>query len=306
MSKTQRFVSFCAIAIFATDSLWSQTPQPDERHDKGFWRQIQQNKYAVPDGQKAFPLAQELSSYLGSTDPELRDDLAYSILATWIANAKLFSKEELNALADQWTTNLRSGIGEKGTDTVLGRSFSALCLASLAQRDLRAPFLGRERYRSLLERTLEYLRDERDLRGFDATKGWVHATAHTADLLAELANNPGFAKEDQAEVLRAVTQRLATAGEIFTYGEQDRLANAVAVMTRRTDFDSESFQSWLLELDRVDQATWKDTPPKLAALLRFENNSYFLRGLVTQISQRPETPASAEAKRVVLKSLRDR
>jgi hypothetical protein len=77
-------------------------------------------------------------------------------------------------------------------------------------------------------------------------------------------------------------------------------------MTRRTDFDSESFQSWLSELDRVDQATWKDTPPKLAALLRFENNSYFLRGLVTQISQRPEIPASAEAKRVVLKSLRDR
>jgi hypothetical protein len=306
VSKTQRLVSLCAIAIFATHSLWSQTPQLDEHHDKSFWRQIQQNKYAVPDGQRAFPLAQELSSYLGSTDPELRDDLAYSILATWIANAKLFSKEELNALADQWTTNLRSGIGESGTDTVLRRSFSALCLASLAQRDLRAPFLGRERYRLLLDRTLEYLRDERDLRGFDATKGWVHATAHAADLLAELANNPEFAKEDQAEALRAVTQRLATAGEIFTYGEQDRLANAVAVITRRTDFDSERFQSWLSELDRVDQATWKDTPPKLAALLRFENNSYFLRGLVTQISQRPETPASAEAKRVVLKSLRDR
>jgi hypothetical protein len=306
VSKTQRFVCLCAIAIFATDSLGSQTPQPDEGHDKSFWRQIQENKYAVPDGQKAFPLAQELSSYLGSTDPELRDDLAYSILATWIANAKLFSNEELNALADQWTTNLRSGIGESGTDTVLRRSFSALCLASLAQRDLRFPFLGRERYRSLLEQTLEYLRVERDLRGFDATKGWVHATAHTADLLAELANNPGFEKKDQAEVLRAVTQRLATAGEVFTYGEQDRLANAVAVMTRRTDFDSEGFQSWLSELDRVDQATWKDTPPKLAALLRFENNSYFLRGLVTQISQRPEIPASAEAKRVVLKSLRDR
>ena len=306
MSKTQLFVSLCAIAIFATNSLVSQTPQPDERHDKGFWRQIQQNKYAVPAGQKAFPLAQELSSYLGSTDPELRDDLAYSILATWLANARLFSTEELNALADQWTTNLRSGIGETGTDTVLRRSFSALCLASLAQRDLRAPFLGRERYRTLLERTLEYLRDERDLRGFDATKGWVHATAHTADLLAELANNPEFAKEDQSDVLRAVTQRLATADEVFTYGEQDRLANAVAVMTGRTDFDSESFKSWLSELDRVDQATWKDTPPKLAALLRFENNSYFLRGLVTQISQRPATPASAEAKKVVLKSLRDR
>src|SRR5215469_4564549 len=96
----------------------------------------------------------------------------------------------------------------------LRRSFSALCLASLAQRDLRAPFLGRVRYRTLLERTLEYLRDERDLRGFDATKGWVHATAHTADLLAELANNSELAKEEQSDVLTAVTQRLAIADEV--------------------------------------------------------------------------------------------
>ena len=134
----------------------------------------------------------------------------------------------------------------------------------------------------------------------------MHATAHTADLLADLANNPRFAKDDQANVLRAVTQRPATAGEIFTYGEQDRLANAVAVITARAGFDSKSFQSWLSEMDRVDQTTWKDTPPRLAALLRFENNSYFLRGLVTQISQRPETLASGEAKRLVLKSLQDR
>ena len=306
MNKTGPFFSLCAMAIFAANSLVLQTPQPGGRHDKGFWRQIQQNNYAVPGGQKAFPLAQELGSDLSSTDPELRDDLAYSILAMWIANATLFSTEELNVLADQWTANLQSGIGETGTDTVLRRSFSALCLASLAKRDLRAPFLGRQRYRMLLDRALEYLGDERDLRGFDATKGWVHATAHTADLLAELANSPQFAKEDQANVLKAVMQRLATAGEIFTYGEQDRLANAVAVITARADFDSESFQSWLSEMDRVDQATWKDTPPRLAALLRFENNSYFLRGLVTQISQRPETLASGEAKRLVLKSLQDR
>lgn len=306
MNKAGPFILLCMVAIFATNSFVPQTPQPGGHHDKGYWRQIQRNKYAVPEGQKAFPLAQELSSYLSSTDPELRDDLAYSILAIWIANLTLFSTDELNALADQWTANLRSGIGETGADTVLRRSFSALCLASLAKRDLRAPFLGGERYRMLLERALEYLRDERDLRGFDATKGWVHATAHTADLLGELADNPRFAKEDQADVLRAVTQRLASAGEVFTYGEQDRLANAVAVMTGRADFDRESFRSWLSEMDRVDQATWRDTPPKVAALLRFENNSYFLRGLVTEISQRPETPASAEAKRVVLKSLEDR
>jgi hypothetical protein len=47
-------------------------------HDREFWRAIAKNRYAVPDGQPVFPLLRELSGYLGSRDPELRDDLAYS------------------------------------------------------------------------------------------------------------------------------------------------------------------------------------------------------------------------------------
>ena len=45
-------------------------------HDREYWRQIAKNHYAVPPGQDAFSLARELSGYLGSPDPELRDDLA--------------------------------------------------------------------------------------------------------------------------------------------------------------------------------------------------------------------------------------
>jgi hypothetical protein len=70
---------------------------------------------------------------------------------------------------------------------VFKRSFSALCLASLIRRELSTPFLGPQRFQALLADALEYLRQERDLRGFDPRKGSIHATAHTADLLANLA-----------------------------------------------------------------------------------------------------------------------
>lgn len=91
------------------------------------------------------------------------------------------------------------------------RSFSVLCLAALAEKDIRAPFLSGERYRTLLERAPEYLKRERDLRGFDASKGWIHATALTADLLAALAKNRLFTGEEQADVLKAVALKLASA-----------------------------------------------------------------------------------------------
>jgi uncharacterized protein DUF2785 len=280
--------------------------RPKPTHDKAFWQAVTANKYQVPAGETPFALAQELSGYLASPDPELRDDLAYSVLTVWIVRQRRFSPEQLVQLSDEWSANLREGIGQSGTDGVFKRSFSALCLSSLAERELRSPFLGQARYRKLLAATLEYLRDEKDLRGFDGAKGWIHATAHAADLLAALASNSLFTKQDQPAALQAIAQRLATANEVFTYGEQDRLANVVAVIASRQDFDLDGFQSWLANLDAAEQSVWKDSPPKLPGLARFENDTYMLRAIVPQLLQKQSSPAALEAQRLVLQSLQRR
>jgi uncharacterized protein DUF2785 len=275
-------------------------------HGREFWRAIAKNHYAIPAGQEAFPLARELSGYLGSPDPELRDDLAYSMLAIWINRQKKFSPEELVTLLEEWQANLRAGIGETGRDSIFKRSFSALCLSALAERDLKDPFLGEGRFRALLNAAVTYLSDERDLRGFDAKKGWIHATAHTADLLAALAENKLFTKQDQERVLNAIQKRLETANEIFSYGEQDRLANVAAVIASREDFDSAGWSSWVAQMDKEDRGVWNESPPKMQGLARFENDSYFLSATAAQISLRPSTSASAEAQKSVLAVLRHR
>lgn len=197
-------------------------------HDREFWRAIAKNRYAVPDGQAVFSLLRELSGYLGSRDPELRDNLAYSITTVWIKHQKQISTDELYSLLDEWQANLWTGIGETGNDGVLKRSFSALSLVALAARDLKMPFLGEGRYRTFLANALAYLSDERDLRGFDPTLGWIHAAAHSADLLAALAANPLLKNEDQARLLDAIARCLSSAHEIFTHGEQDRLSEIAA------------------------------------------------------------------------------
>ena len=275
-------------------------------HGREFWRAIARNHYAIPAGQEAFPLARELSGYLGSPDPELRDDLAYSMLAIWITRQKRFSPGELVTLLGELQANLRVSIGETGTDSIFKRSFSALCLSALAERDLKDPFLGEERFRTLLNAALTYLGDERDLRGFDAKKGWIHATAHTADLLAALVENKFFTKQDQERVLKAITQRLATANEIFAYGEQDRLGNVAAAIASREEFDSVGWNSWVAQMDKEDRVVWNDSPPKMQALARFQNDSYFLSATAAQISLRPATSGSAEAQKSILGVLRHR
>lgn len=311
MEKAAGRVLLCVLCCFVL----AGTPQSEKgqrvadsqsAHDREFWRAIAKSRYAIPPGQEPFALAQELSGYLGSPDPELRDDLAYSILAVWITRQKKFSPEELVTLLEQWQTNLRAGIGETGTDSIFKRSFSALCLSSLAERDVKDPFLGEARFRGLLNAALTYLGDERDLRGFDAKKGWIHATAHTADLLAALAENKFFTKKDQEQAFKAITQRLATANEIFSYGEQDRLANVAAAMASREDFDSTGWSSLIAQMDKEDRVVWNDSPPKMPALTRFQNDSYFLSATAAQISLRPATSTAAEAQKSVLAILRHR
>jgi hypothetical protein len=307
MSRTARQVVLAVLALVLASArpACGQQGSPTS-HDKPFWRAIAANKYQIPPNEKPFALAQELSGYLASPDPELRDDLTYSILTVWIVNRQQFSPEELVQLYARWTENLHVGLGETGTDSIFGRSFSALCLSSLAERELKTPFLGESGYRASLTAALDYLRNEKDLRGFDPVKGWIHATAHTADLLAALAAHPLFRKQDQAAVLHAITQRLATANEVFLYSEQDRLARVVAVIVSRSDFDLDGFQSWLADLDATDQTVWKDLPPKLQPLTRFQNDSYMLRAVVPEILQRPSTRASLAAQQALLKSLQRR
>jgi hypothetical protein len=201
---------------------------------------------------------------------------------------------------------LRTGIGETGNDGILKRSFSALSLVALAERDLKMPFLGEEGYRALLANALAYLRDERDLRGFDPTLGWIHATAHTADLLAALAANPLLKNEDQGRLLDAIARRLSSAHEIFTYGEQDRLSALAATIVARKDFDSPAFHNWLSALDAADQKVWKDSPPHLELLQTFENDTYMLRALAASLSGNVSAPAGVEAQKAVLKVLQKR
>lgn len=303
--------AFVALFLMSFPML-AQSPAPAEEmpgkpvHDREFWRAIAKNRYAVPERQQVYPLLHELSAYFGSPDSELRDDLAYSITTVWIKHQKQISADELNSLLDDWQANLRVGIGESGNDGVLKRSFSALGLVALAERDLKMPFLSEERYRTFLANALAYLRDERDLRGFDPTLGWIHATAHTADLLAALAANPLLKNGDQGLLLDAIASRLSSAHEIFRYGEQDRLSALAARIVVRKDFDAPAFHNWLTALDAADQKVWKDTPPHFELLQTFENDTYMLRGLAAYLSANALDPEGMEAQKAVLKVLQER
>jgi hypothetical protein len=271
-------------------ALSAGTIQPATPHDKAYWRAIAAAKFEVPAGMTAQQLAPELLAGLGATDPELRDDLTLSILTSWIYQKKLLSPEDLRPMIRMLEANLRKGVGETGTDGVLLRSFSALTLAVIAARDNDAPFLSEDEFGRLLDAALAYFHDERDTRGFDPSKGWMHSAAHTSDLLKFLARNSRLPVSGQSRFLSALLEKNREAPAPFSQGEDERMARVAISVVRRADFDRDGFRAWLTSA----QAGAKFPNPATADALRAQQNvRHLLAALWTELSvdERPSEGA---------------
>ncbi len=200
--------------------------------------------------------------------------------------------------------NLTADIGGAGTDAALKRSFSALVLSVVAARDDAAPFLTEAEYRDLLDRALAYLGAERDVRGYDEEKGWIHSAAHTADLLKFLGRNRYLRPADQVRVLDAVSSKLRAAPVVFAHGEDERLARAILSLVARADFNPVEFSSWVDRAVPPRLTTSRPTSADLRARQNITNLLTKLEVLLTLQDDAPEHVASArDSLRRALKAL---
>jgi hypothetical protein len=244
MHRTNLLLAFL-IALILPAVLLAQTPQAANTasgiHDKKFWRSIVDAKFAVPQGSTAPELSSELVQALASTDPELRDDLAYSILTAWIYQTRALTDDDVRTLSTRLIANLSTG-GPSDED-VVRRSFSTLILSIVAARDNAQPFLTKQEFDRIFTAATTYLTAEHDVRGFDPKVGWIHSAAHTSDLLKFLARGRYLQPAQQSAMLKAVQQKLATS-PVLTFGEDERMSRAVLSLIRRSDFDQSMFKEW--------------------------------------------------------------
>jgi hypothetical protein len=290
-----------ALGLFVSSAGAGDPP----RRPREFWRKVKADGFAVPAGEAPLSLIQELNAGLGSPDPEVRDGFGYLIPAAWIYDKKLLAPSDLRVLLKEWTANLRSGIGETATDSVLRRSFSALNLSVLAAYDLQSPFLSPEEFEALLADALAYLRDERDVRGYDPPVGWRHSCAHTADLLKFLGRSPRLRHADQPRILDAVFAKVTRLGDpVYVWGEDERLARAILSLVRRKDFDPLLADGWLSGFADLHQKAWQGELPDPALLAADRNAANLLKSLHALVSLAAEpSPALETVRTKVLAAL---
>ena len=224
-----------------------------ERALKDQLYEIADNEFELPEQAKALPRALEMLPHLGSPDAELRDDLIYSTLATWILADK-FEDDDLKTLLKELLTeeHLLHQLGEVDTDSVFMRSFSALLIPLILNCHRKRPFLMPYELRELKVKLLDYLEREQDLRGFvleedeaGEAKGWAHAIAHMADALDELVQCKDIGNEELLEILDAIRQRVAEPKLVFVHLEDERLVTPVIAVLGRKLLTPADVQRWL-------------------------------------------------------------
>jgi hypothetical protein len=218
--------------------------------DREFWRGVleAEGKFPenLPEGHDLEQLTDELLGFLSSSDPELRDEFGFSILGNWIYVRHLYSPERLRKMILSLKANLHVGLGEAGTSTVFGRSFSVLILSVITDYDLEYSFLSGEELSELLKDTLQYFHLEQDWRGFVLNQRWAHSVAHTADVLANLAKNPNIDAVGLERILKAIAAKLTTQNSpVLAHHEASRLAVAAYEVIARGLLAPKMFHAWL-------------------------------------------------------------
>ena len=197
-----------------------------------FWQQVLEGGAQVPRDKPLDDLTHELFEMLGDPDPQIRDNLACTVLATWIGEGVY--DELLSGLGDGACVGLSSGLGSDGHDSVFRRSFSALVLGEVVSRANITGTISPTHMLMWGDAAMTWYVREKDLRGFVTGKGWAHTVAHGADLLGQLARSFHFGVHELTVLLDVVADRVLTPTTYrLHYGEDDRLAYAVMAVLHR-------------------------------------------------------------------------
>ena len=256
-------------------------PCPPPGYDRAALRTLRAGHFAIADERRRAALAHALTACLSSRDSELRDNIGYEAYAYWRRSKALdagtwrFVEQDLLRVLD-------------GRDDKVGvaRPFAALVLADVVHADRDAPFLLPQQRTALLDAAIRYFTAVRDYRAFDEDVGWRHGVAHGADLLGELALEPGFDKPELDRILAALaSQVVAHDDRVYVSGESERLAAAVARVAARGKHPVEAWQAWLAEVTApAPLRSWADAYLTRPGVARHQNTVNFLLATYAELA----------------------
>lgn len=246
-------------------------------------RQIKEDDWKVPKHLKADEYALELYPFLGDPDPELRDELALTMI--WV----LIDREKLtkNTCRDLLERSLKDGIFHEIDDAegqgVFKRSFALLLISALLEDHIKAhrSWMRKDKFIELVENLLAYAEKEKDFHGYTEEFGWAHTVAHYSDALSGVAACKELNEDQAKKIFLAILEKMQVENYGYIHGEDERMARATCLLIKHE-------QMGLLAWEEILEANVKGPDRTLPGNLRLQqehNMKAYLRSLVARIQR---------------------
>lgn len=286
------------VAVLSVVSGCVHSPGVEEPpRGRAFWLELKEKKFELADASQREAVFHDAEALVDNPDGVLRDDVGYGLVAAWVYRGHLISAPALT----EFVTHLLERMKAPGVSG-LGRSFAALSLSLVAASDVQQQALAPEVYASMVDAAVTALDTENDLRGHHPELGWIHATAHTADLLKFLTRDPRLTPA-QLEKIRDVMLRRLTRGPAFSWGEDERLASALRAVVLKSAVPAEVLAPWLGTLPPAWKALWSAPVLDRAAFTHLNNTKQLLRALLVGLVATPDSPQLEPLRTQVLETL---
>lgn len=206
------------------------------KYIENIWRHIlknlqllnmDENSRKIYMQEKGSSFIKEFIENIGTTDEKERNE--YIQLFTELLTTNLLCKELKLELIRKLTdeNSLFYQLGEKNTDSIYTRAYSAFYLSMLLQSDLSQPFLTETTAKSIIENCLPYLSKEQDIHRDIEGKGWANTIYFGANLYTSMIQHPTFEEKFRPIVLQGIKDCFWK-GTVFIHDEEEQLVKIVA------------------------------------------------------------------------------
>lgn len=267
---------------------------------KDYLLEIKQNKYQLKKNMNLIEISKSMLDFIGTTDPELRDELIYVTFYHWIINNDLYSNEQLVEIAEIAINeqHLLYKLGSRNDDSVFTRTFSALLSALLLNANQQRDYLDEKQFIKIKNALFKYLKEEHDLRGYVKIKGWAHGIAHAADAIDELLFYNYISKSDMKLLLKIIQEKVVSNSMAYICLEDQRMAVPVIRIFKKDIITDKEIFNWLKSFNKIEEEfNWSEDRNAIHNLKIFLKSLYF-QGIKEEIKE----SITNQIKEVILKT----
>lgn len=196
-------------------------------------------------------LAKKMLPYIGHVDSYVRDDIVYECLAHVTGH---LTSSEIQTLTKLYLSDeyLFYDMSNEDPYSVTKRTFTLLQLVVVIYYHRKKHVLNESLLKDLVLKLVLYMEKEEILTGYDASVGWMHTLAHSADVIKQLFLVEELSVTMQEELLDMLVYKIQVNHYAYIDDEDERVVSAIVSGLNEGVLDLDLVEGFVKKLASIE------------------------------------------------------